>query len=123
MRLRRSRLVTYHHREAIPKKDSEGSAYTEYGPAVPFQAEEWPAGGKVQAEMYGQRLPNIRNLRIQGAYQEVTGAGKASYEIKDGPVIMANDGICLYVSGGAEPDYRVVAIYPYRFLTLEVEKL
>ena len=124
MRLRRSRLGTYHHREAIPKKDSEGSTYTEYGPAVPFQAEEWPAGGKVQAEMYGQRLPNIRNLRIQGAYQEVPGgAGKVSYEIKDGPVITANDGICLYVSGGAEPDYRVVAIYPYRFLTLEGEKL
>ena len=36
----------------------------EYGPAAAFQAEEWPAGGKVQAEMYGQRLPNIRNLRI-----------------------------------------------------------
>ena len=123
MRLRRSRLGTYHHREAIPKKDSEGSSYTEYGPAVAFQAEEWPGGGKVQAEMYGQRLPNIRNLRIPGAYQEVPGAGKVSYAIKDGPVITVNDGICLCVGGDAEPDYRVFAIYPYRFLTLEVEKL
>lgn len=123
MRLRRSRLGTYHHRAAIPKKDSEGSSYTEYGPAVAFQAEEWPGGGKVQVEMYGNRLPNIRNLRIQEAYQEVPGAGKVSYAIKDGPVITVNDGICLYVGGDAEPDYRVVAIYPYRFLTLEVEKL
>lgn len=123
MRLRRSRLGTYHHRAAIPKKDSEGSSYTEYGPAVSFQAEEWPAGGKVQAEMYGQRLPNIRNLRIQGAYQEVPEAGKVSYAIADGLVITANDGICLCVGGDTDPDYKVVAMYPYRFLTLEVEKI
>ena len=123
MRLRRCRLGTYHHRAAIPKKDSEGSTYTEYGPAVSFQAEEWPAGGKVQAEMYGQRLPNIRNLRINGTYQEVPGTGKVSYAMTDGPVITANDGICLYVDGAANPDYKVVAIYPYRFLTLEVEKI
>ena len=123
MRLRRCRLGTYHHRAAISKKDSEGSTYTEYGPAVSFQAEEWPAGGKVQAEMYGQRLPNIRNLRIKGTYQEVPGTGKVGYAINSGPIITANDGICLCVDGGAEPDYKVVAIYPYRFLTLEVEKL
>lgn len=123
MRLRRNRLGMYHHRAAIPKKDSEGSSYTAYGPAESFQAEEWPAGGKVQAEMYGQRLPNIRNLRIQGTYQEVPGAGKVNYATKDGPVIAANDGICLYVGADAEPDYKVVAVYPYRFLTLEVEKL
>lgn len=123
MRLRRSRLGMYHHRAAIPKKDSEGSSYMEYGPAVSFQAEEWPAGGKVQAEMYGQRLPNIRNIRIQGTYQEVPGAGKVSYAITNGPVISANDGICLGVGGDVEPDYKVVAMYPYRFLTLEVEKL
>lgn len=123
MRLRRSRMGTYHHRAAIPKKDSEGNSYTEYGPAASFQAEEWPGGGKVQAEMYGQRLPNIRNLRIQGAYQEVPGTGKVGYAIGGGPVITANDGICLYVTGDEEPDYKVVAMYPYRFLTLEVEKL
>lgn len=123
MRLRQSRIKEYQHRLAIPKKDQEGSSYLEYGIASSFQAEEWPAGGKVQAEMYGQRLPNIRNLRIQGTYQEVPGADKASYAVKDGPVITANDGICLCVSGDVDPDYRVIAIYPYRFLTLEVEKL
>lgn len=123
MRLRQSRIKEYQHRPAIPKKDQEGGSYTEYGPASSFQAEEWPGGGKVQAEMYGQRLPNIRNLRIQGAYQEEPGAGKVSYAIKDGPVITANDGICLNVPDDAEPDYRVEAVYPYRFLTLEVEKL
>ena len=123
MRLRRSRLGTYHHLAAMPKKDNEGSSYMEYGPAASFLAEEWPAGGKVQAEMYGNRLPNIRNLRIQGTYKEVPGTGKVSYAVKDGPVITANDGICLCVDDAAAPDYKVIAIYPYRFLVLEVEKL
>lgn len=123
MRLKQNKLKTYYHRQAVPKKDKEGSSYIEFGSAMPFQAEEWPAGGKVQAEMYGLRLPGIRNLRIKGSYQEVSGAGKVRYAIADGPVITANDGMCLYVGGDAEPDYRVVAIYPYRFLTLEVEKI
>lgn len=123
MRLRQDRLREYHHRPATPKKDNEGSSYTEYGPASPFLAEGWPGGGKIQAEMYGQRLPDIRNLRIQGAYTEIPGPGKVAYAVQDGPTFAANDGICLYVPGDAEPDYRVAAIYPYRFLTLEVEKL
>lgn len=83
----------------------------------------WPGGGKIQAETYGIQLPSIRNLRIQGNYQEVPGAGKVRYEIMNGPIITVTDGMCLYVSGDAEPDYKVVAIYPYRFLTLEVEKI
>ena len=35
--------------------------------------------------------------------------------------ISVNDGIS--VNGGNDPDYKVVAIYPYTYLTLEVEKL
>lgn len=124
MRLRRNRLKQYHHRAAIPKKDSEGSSYIEYGPATSFQAEEWPGGGKVQAEMYGQRLPNIRNLRVPGDYTELyTLEGTIGFQIENGPLFRANDGICLYAGEDAGPDYRVVAVYPYRFLTLEVERL
>lgn len=123
MRLRQNRLGIYHHRAAVPKKDSEGSSYVEYGPASSFQAEEWPAGGKLQAEMYGQRLPNIRNLRIQGSYKEIPGNGTVGYAVEGGPAITANDGICLNVGADMEPDYRVIAVYPYRFLTLEVEKI
>ena len=37
-----------------------------------------------------------------------------------GPTISVNDGICI---NGDQPDYKVIAIYPYRYLTLEVEKL
>lgn len=124
MRLRRSRLGMYYHRAAAPKKDSEGSSYIEYEPAAPFQAEEWSAGGKVQTEMYGLRLPGIRNLRIEGDYTEVSAGGRrVGYQIEGGPLFCAGDGLCLFVSPDAEPDYKIIAIYPHRFLTLEVEKL
>lgn len=124
MRLKQNRLRTFYHRAAVPKKDQEGSGYVEYAQAVPFLAEEWPAGGKLQAEMYGIRLPGIRNLRIQGDYAETTAESRVlAYVFPDGLQITVNDGICLYVSRDSDPDYKVVSIYPYRFLTLEVEKL
>lgn len=122
MRLRRSRLKEYKHRAAITKKDKEGSSYVEYGAPVSFRAEMWAAGGKLQSEMYGSRLPSIRNLRIDGDYEEIPGtSGKVKYRIESGAEISVNDGICIY--SGEEPDYKVIAVYPYNFLTVEVEKL
>lgn len=122
MRQKRSRLRKYYHRGAIPKKDNEGSSYIEYDDPVAFTAEEWAAGGKLQAEMYGQRLPNIRNLRVTGEYREMFATGgPLGYQIENGPPFHLGDGVCLYVGPEAEPDYKVVAIYPHRLLTLEVE--
>ena len=73
--------------------------------------------------MYGNRLPNIRNLRLNGAYYEVPGInGKVTYQMRDGPGIAAGDGICIYAAADQDPDYQIVAIYPYTHLTLEVEK-
>ena len=125
MRLKQNRLKTFHHRAAVSVKDSEGSGFVEYAQSVPFLAEEWPGGGKLQAQMYGIRLPNIRNLRIQGSYAETNRVsdGALAFQIQGGPLVKVNDGICLFASAESEPDYRVVAIYPYRFLTLEVEKI
>lgn len=124
MRLKRNRLNEYFHRTAIRQKDGEGSAYTEYGPATSVKAEMWTGGGEVQEKMYGSRLPNIRNLRLDGKYEEIpSGTGKIVYRLDCGAEITVNDGICIYSGKESEPDYKVVAIYPYRFLTLEVEKL
>ena len=124
MRQKRSRLRKYYHRGAIPQKDSEGSSYIEYGDPVAFMAEEWAAGGKLQAEMYGQRFPNIRNLRVMGEYRVMfTTGGPLGYQIENGPFFQSGDGVCLYVGPGGEPDYKIVAVYPYRLLTLEVEHI
>lgn len=124
MRLKRSRLHEYYHRQAVQKKDGEGSTCTKYAGAVPFLAEMWAGGGEAQEKMYGTELPNIRNLRIDGKYREISESrGKISYRLSDGPTITVNDGVCIYTDPQSEPDYQVVAIYPYRFLTLEVKKL
>lgn len=124
MRLKRSRLQTFYQRAAIQKKDSEGSSYAEYAKAMSFQAEEWAAGGKRQAEMYGNRLPNIRNVRVEGSYSEWTSAeGAVKYAVDGGPSFTVGDGICLFTGELGEPDYRIVAIYPYRFLTMELERI
>nr|WP_288974972.1 hypothetical protein [uncultured Blautia sp.] len=123
MRLKRSRLGTYQIRKAILKRDAEGGGYIEYGPATPITAEMWAGGGKLQTEMYGSRLPNIRNLRLDGAYHEVPGInGKVTYRMKDGPEIAVGDGVCIYSAADQEPDYQIIAVYPYSHLILEVEK-
>ena len=57
MRLKRNRLREFKHFQVVQKKDAEGGTYTEYAPPSCFRAEMWTAGGKVQAEMYGSRLP------------------------------------------------------------------
>lgn len=124
MRLKQNRLKVYHHRTAIPKKNNEGGSYVEYAQAVDFKAEEWPAGGKIQSERYGIRLPNIRNIRIEGRFKEVMTENKAlGFAVENGPTFTVDDGICLHVPGDSAPDYRIIAVYPYRFLTLEVEKI
>lgn len=123
MRLKRNRLKQYSHRKAIPGKDSEGSSYMEYGPSSPFQAEVWPAGGKIQAEMYGQRINNIYNVRMDGDYESRIGPkGREEYQFTD-MIVCEGDGICLHVPGGQDPDYKIISIKPYRHLTLEVERL
>lgn len=124
MRLRQSRLETYYHRKRIVKKDSEGSTYEEYCAANPFSGESWPASGKVQAQQYGQRLGYIRNLKIAGGYTiQPDKDGKLHYILDNGTDLMELDGICLFAGENARPDYKIVAVKPYRFLTLEVERI
>lgn len=123
MRLKQNRLKLYSHRQAIPKKDNEGNSYMEYGLPSSFKAEVWPAGGRLQAEMYGQRVNNIKNVRINGNYDlMVSNHGDELYLFAD-MEIREGDGICLYVPEDHEPDYRIIAIRPYRYLTLEVERI
>lgn len=123
MRLKRNRLKQYHHRAAVPVKDNEGNSYIEYGEAKPITAEVWPAGGKLQAEMYGQKLSYIRNCRIDGAYTvETDEKGRVSY-LFDTQAIREGDGVCIDVPATSNPDYKIIAIRPYRCLYMELEKL
>ena len=123
MRLKRNRLKQYHLRPAEAKKDNEGNSYIEYGEAKPVTAEIWPAGGKLQAEMYGQKLSYIRNCRIDGAYTiETDEKGRVSY-LLGSQSFREGDGFCIYVAGESDPDYKIIIIRPYRHLYMELEKL
>ena len=123
MRLKQSRLKTYYHRKRTVQKDNEGSTYEEYGAASSFSGESWSAFEKVQAQQYGQRLGYIRNVKIDGGYAiKPDENGRLHYILDNGTDLMELDGICLFVGENTEPDYRIVAIKPYRFLTLEVER-
>ena len=105
------------------EKDNEGNTYEDFGAALPFRAEVWPAGGKVQAEKYGQRLDYIRNCKVEGAYSiTVDDKGKVLYCF-DGTTLSELDGICVYAAPQVKPDYRIIAIKPYTPLRLELEKI
>lgn len=124
MRLKRSRVKKYYHKTKTIRKNSEGGTHEEYGAAAVFSGEVWPASGKVQAEMYGERLSYIRNVKIEGKYVITTDRKKQPhYVFPDGLDITESDGLCLYVPPEAEPDYRIIAIKPFTPLRLEAEKL
>lgn len=124
MRIKQNRLKTYYCRTRIFKKDNEGSTYEEWGAAIPFSGESWPASGKAQAQQYGERLPYIYNLKIDGEYvTSVDDKGIITYEFNDGLKIRETDGICLFVGQDKSPDYKVISIRPYHPLKLEIERI
>lgn len=124
MRMKRSRKATYHLKTRESKKGNEGNSFVAYGAARPFIGEVWPASGKVQAEIYGERLSYVRNVRIEGKYVITTDRnGVVHYVYSDGLDVVENDGVCLYVPADEVPDYKVLSIKPYEPLRMECIKL
>lgn len=124
MRIKQDRLKVYFLKKRKIIKDSEGGTSEEYGAAIPFKGVCWPASGKIQAAQYGQRLAYIRNIKIEGKYEvRADEKGRIHYILKNGMDLEELDGICLYTGEMQNPDYKIIAAKPYRFLTLEVEKI
>lgn len=125
MRLKRNRIQQFYLKKRSTGKDAEGGTYEQYGAAIAFSGEAWPAGGKVQAQQYGERLGYIYNMKIDGDYDIVASQdGKQVHYIfsETGLDVMENDGVCLF-SSQENPDYRIISIKPYKPLRLEVEKI
>jgi len=96
----------YYIKKKTVIKDDEGGKYSGYLEAREIQANISPASGKLQAEIYGERLNYILNM------------------LYDGPeTINEGDGICVYVSKDNEPDYKVISIKRYSHLFIELEKI
>lgn len=122
--MRRNRVQEYYLKNRETLKDGQGSTYEDYAEPFPFKGEVWAAGGKVQAEMYGERLSYIRNVRIQGKYIITTDRkGVVHYVYSNGLDVSESDGMCLYVPGESKPDYKIISIKPYQPLRLECEKI
>lgn len=65
MRLKRNRLKLYKLHEAVAKVSDEGIKKAVYSDeSRDIYAEIWPASGKLQAELYGQRLSYILNCLV-----------------------------------------------------------
>lgn len=125
MRLKRSRIETFYHRARTTTKDAEGCTTEVYGDAIAVTGEAWPASGQVQAQEYGHDLGYVYNMRLTEKYSCASDdKGNRHYTLAEsGAVISELDGICLHVGADEEPDYRIRSIKPYRFLTMELERV
>lgn len=124
MRMKRNRIRKYYHKSREVLRDAECATSTQYVKLTEFQGEVWAASGKIQAEIYGEKLSYIRNVRIDGKYVITTDRkGIVHYVYPSGLDIVENDGICLYVDADEEPDYKIVSVKPYNLLELECMKL
>lgn len=98
---------TYYLKKKTTDTDNEGGKYVVYSNTpIEIKANIWPASGKLQAEMYGERLNYILNMLYDG-----------TQEFSEG------DGICVYVASTAEPDYKIISIKRYSHLLIELEKI
>ena len=122
MRLKRSRLKTHWIRPRTITKDNEGVPVESYGNAFSVDAEVWPAGGKVQAKVYGERLAYICNCRVKGDYRIEMQDGSMVYRLNSGS-LKEQDGFHVHTLKDQRPDYRIIAIKPYKPLYMELERM
>ena len=97
MRLRQRDLKPYVIKERIPMEEPDGTTYEgwkEEGHII--QANIQPAGGRLMAEMYGERLAYMLTAYVE-----------------NGTNLKETDGVCVYVSPDNDPDYKVVAAPPW----------
>ena len=88
-------MKKYSLRKRQVVKNSEGGTDVSYQAAIEILATIWPAGGRVQAEMYGEKLKYMKNMEYSGS-----------------ETMQEGDGICVFVGPTDDPDYKIVSIQP-----------
>lgn len=103
--MRIKNLKDYILKSKIVIEDGEGGKYEDFEQVGrTIEANIYPATGKLQAEIYGQRLNYILNMLYAG-----------TEPIKEG------DGVCVYETD--KVDYRVISIKNYSHKLIELEKI
>ena len=93
MRLRKRDLKTYIVKRRDSLKEEDGTTFEGWTDKGIIKTQILPAGGRLMAEMYGERL----------AYM------LTAYMLPN-ENISESDGVCIYVDSATDPDYKVVAI-------------
>lgn len=108
MRLRQRDMRSVTFRARVPLKDEDGTSYQGWGPdAIIVRGNVQPAGGRVMAEQYGERLGYMLTMYAESS---------------DG--VQESAGAWVYVPADAEePDYQVVAIRPWDHNVIDLEKV
>ncbi|MFC5468415.1 hypothetical protein ACFPPD_06760 [Cohnella suwonensis] len=103
---RDQRVVVFRNR--VETKDPDGTTFETWSDTVvDVRGNVQPAGGRVMAEQYGERLSYMLMMYTESA------AGVAE-----------SAGAWVYVPADAtEPDYKVVAVRPWRHTVIELEKV
>ncbi|WP_305153806.1 hypothetical protein [uncultured Clostridium sp.] len=97
---------SYWLKKKITTEDNEGNIYVDYSEPIEIKANIYPASGKLQAEIYGERLNYILNMLCDGKKDLIEG-----------------DGICVFVDKDSKPDYRIISIKQYSHQLIELEKI
>lgn len=105
--MRKCLMKTYYLRRRTAKKNSEGGSVVGYEDPIEIRATIWSAGGRVQAEMYGEKLAYMKNMLYEGTEKMQEG-----------------DGICVFAAPEDSPDYKIISIKAEcRPLMMELERL
>jgi len=93
LRERDKRIVIFQPR--VPLQEDDGTTYEGWGDPLELRGNVQPAGGRVLAEMYGERLAYMRVMYVE----------------QKPPVRLESWGACLDTLD--IPDYKVVAVRPW----------
>lgn len=106
MRLKKNRLKAYNMRKFQVIKTDEGIKREGYSDeTIEIKAEIWPASGRLQAEIYGERLNYILNANIEKS-----------------TTIAEKDGLC--IDKIDQVTHRVISIKEYsNHKVLELERV
>lgn len=109
--MRLSALKNYSVYEPVIEKDGEGVITEKWIKRKSMLLEIWPASGKLQAEMYGERLNYILNMILP--------------KNKDDDFRLTEKwGVNVYNHSIDEPDYRIISMKEYnRHYLYELEKI
>lgn len=109
--MRLSALKNYRVYEPVIEKDGEGVTTEKWVKRKSMLLEIWPASGKLQAEMYGERLNYILNMILPKNEDD-------DFRLTE------KWGVNVYNQSTNEPDYRIISMKEYnRHYLYELEKI